>query len=62
MPDADELLANYLEADQIAAEAERPLPPAGMSRVVVAGLWALRVFVVAISAMVIYVFVWQLNG
>ena len=61
MYEHDELLPNFLEADQITAESERPLPPAPLSRAAVAGLWTLRVFVVLISAMVIYVFVYQLG-
>jgi len=61
MSDHDELLPNYLEADQLAAETSRPVPPAALPRPAVIGLWALRVFVVAMSAMVIYVFVSQLG-
>ena len=57
----DEVLPNYLEADQLAAETSRPVPPAQLSRGVRAGLWALRVFVLIMSAMVIYVFVAQLG-
>lgn len=53
----DQNLPNYLEADQLAAETDRPLPPARLSRRAMAGLWALRVFVVLAGAMVIYVFV-----
>jgi hypothetical protein len=61
MSDHDELLPNYLEADQLAAETSRPVPRAALSSRVSAGLWALRVFVVVMSAMVIYVFVSQLG-
>lgn len=61
MGDSDEVLPNYLEADQLAAETSRPVPRAVLSRRVTVGLWALRVFVVAMSAMVIYVFVSQLG-
>jgi hypothetical protein len=57
----DDVLPNYLEADQLAAETSRPVPRARLSRRVRAGLWALRVFVVAMSAMVIYVFIAQLG-
>jgi hypothetical protein len=53
----DEILANHLEADQLAAETSRPVPRANLSRRASAGLWALRVFVVTAGAMVIYVFV-----
>lgn len=57
----DEVLPNYLEADQLAAETSRPVPRAVLSRRAVAGLWALRVFVVLAGFMVIYVFVDQLG-
>jgi hypothetical protein len=53
----DEILPNYLEADQLAAETSRPVPRAELSGAAVVGLWALRVFVVAASLMVIYVFI-----
>jgi hypothetical protein len=51
----------HLEPDQIVAETARPLPRAHLSRRVVTGLWALRVFVLIASAMVIYTFVAQLS-
>jgi hypothetical protein len=57
----DEVLPNYLEADQLAAETSRPVPRARLSRRAVLALWALRVFVVAGSAMVIYVFIVNLH-
>jgi hypothetical protein len=57
----DEVLPNYLEADQLAEETSRPVPPAPLSRGTVAALWALRVFVVTGSAMVIYVFISNLG-
>ncbi len=57
----DEVLPNYLEADQLAAETSRPVPRAVLSRRAVAALWALRVFVVLVSVMVIYVFASQLG-
>ena len=56
----DEVLPNYLEADQLAAETSRPVPRARLSRGARAGLWALRAFVVIAGVMVIYVFVYQL--
>ncbi|MBV8431708.1 MAG: hypothetical protein JO244_11125 [Solirubrobacterales bacterium] len=62
MSDKDEVLPNYLEADQLAAETSRPVPRAVLSRRTVIGLWALRVFVVTVSAMVVYVFVSQLGS
>ncbi len=61
MYDPDDVLPNYLEADQLAAETSRPVPRARLSSGVVAALWALRVFVVLGGAMVIYVFIHQLG-
>lgn len=57
----DEVLPNYLEADQLAAETSRPVPRAVISGKAVAGLWALRVFVVVAGVMVVWVFVSQLG-
>jgi hypothetical protein len=56
----DELIMN-LERDQFVAETSRPVPKAALGRYTEAGLWALRVFVVLVSAMVIYTFVDQLH-
>ena len=61
MSEHDELLPNYLEADQLAAETSRPVPRAVLSPARVMGLWALRVFVVLVGVMVVYVFVSQLG-
>jgi hypothetical protein len=52
----DELIM-HLERDQFVAETSRPVPRAPLSARASAGLWALRVFVVLVSAMVIYTFV-----
>ncbi len=57
----DEILPNYLEADQLAAETSRPVPPARLSRRVKAALWGLRVFVVTGGVMVVYVFIANLH-
>lgn len=56
----DELIM-HLERDQFRAETSRPVPRAALSRRVTAGLWALRVFVILVSAMVIYTFIAQLR-
>jgi hypothetical protein len=56
----DELIM-HLERDQFVAETSRPVPQAALSSRAVAGLWALRVFVVLVSLMVIYTFVEQLH-
>jgi len=56
----DELIM-HLERDQFVAETSRPVPQAEMSSRVTFGLWALRVFVILVSLMVIYTFVYQLH-
>jgi hypothetical protein len=56
----DELVM-YLERDQLVFETSRRVPPAPLSGRAVAALWALRVFVVVVSAMVIYTFIDQLH-
>lgn len=58
--DEQELIM-HLEPDQLVAETLRPLPRAHLSPRVVAALWALRVFVLIASAMVIYTFIEQLS-
>ena len=56
----DELIM-HLERDQFVAETSRPVPRAYLSAAARAGLWALRVFVVLVSLMVIYTFIDQLH-
>jgi hypothetical protein len=56
----DELIM-HLERDQFVAETSRPVPHAPLSARARAGLWALRVFVVIVSLMVIYTFAQQLH-
>ena len=56
----DELIM-HLERDQFVAETSRPVPRAHLSATARAGLWALRVFVVLVSLMVIYTFIDQLH-
>jgi hypothetical protein len=56
----DELIMD-LERDQIVAATSRPVPRATLSSRATAGLWALRVFVVLVSLMVIYTFIDQLH-
>jgi hypothetical protein len=53
-------LPHYLEPDQLVTETSRPVPPASLSGRARAGLWALRVFVTIVSAMVVYTFISQL--
>jgi hypothetical protein len=57
----DELIM-HLERDQFVAETSRPVPRAQLGVRAAAALWALRVFVVLVSLMVVYTFAVQLNG
>jgi hypothetical protein len=57
---SDELIM-HLERDQFVAETSRPVARAALSSRTIAALWALRVFVVLVSLMVIYTFVEQLH-
>jgi hypothetical protein len=50
-----------LDRGQLVAETSRPIPRAALSARAAAGLWALRVFAVLISLMVIYTFIEQLH-
>jgi hypothetical protein len=56
----DELIMD-LERDQFVVETSRPVPRAALSPRATAALWALRVFVVLVSVMVIYTFIHQLH-
>ena len=56
----DELIM-HLERDQFVAETSRPVPQAVLSARATAGLWALRVFVIVVSLMVLYTFAEQLR-
>ncbi len=51
----------HLERDQLVAETFRRVPRAALSARAAAGLWALRVFAVLVSLMVIYTFIDQLH-
>jgi hypothetical protein len=51
----------HLERGQLVTETSRPVPRAALSAFATAGLWALRVFAVVVSLMVIYTFVGQLQ-
>lgn len=55
----DERLVQFLEPDQLVADKARPVARARLSGRAKAALWALRVFVLVVSAMVIYTFVSQ---
>jgi hypothetical protein len=58
---AEDELIEYLEPDQLVVETFRPVPRATLPREVARGLWALRVFVVLVSLMVIYAFIVRLH-
>ncbi len=51
---------DYLEPGQLDAHARRPVEPAALTGPTRAGLWVLRVFVLIVTAMIIYTFVTQL--
>jgi hypothetical protein len=53
-------LVEFLERDQLVVDTSRPLGRMALSRRMIVGLWALRVFVTVISLMVVYTFVSQL--
>jgi hypothetical protein len=53
-------LVEFLERDQLVLDTSRPLGRMALSRRMIIGLWALRVFVTVISLMVVYTFVSQL--
>jgi hypothetical protein len=57
----DDELVMDLERDQLVAETSLPVAPAVLSAHARAGLWALRVFVVLVSLMVLYTFAYQLH-
>jgi hypothetical protein len=56
----DELLM-HLERDQFVAETSRPIARAPLGPRASAALWALRVFVLVVGAMVIYTFIADLH-
>ncbi|MGO9971464.1 MAG: hypothetical protein ACLP01_01265 [Solirubrobacteraceae bacterium] len=58
----DEQLVMFLEPDQLVIDKSRPAPRARLSPRTRLALWALRVFVLAVSAMVIYTFFAQLGS
>jgi 4-hydroxybenzoate polyprenyltransferase len=51
-----EELVEFLERDQLVEDKRRPLPRAELSRRAQVALWALRVFCLVLSAMVVYTF------
>jgi len=58
MTDAErEELVMFLERDQLVSDRARPVAPARLSPRARAGLWALRVVAILLSAMVVYTFI-----
>jgi hypothetical protein len=57
---AEELIM-HLERDQFVAATSQPVAPAPLSLRAKLGLWALRIFVVLVSIMVLYTFVDRLH-
>lgn len=55
-PPQEEKLIMFLEPDQLVADTSRPLPRANLPPPAITALWALRVFVIIVSLMVIYTF------
>jgi hypothetical protein len=58
---AEDEVIMHLERDQFVEETSRPVPRAALSSRASAALWALRVFVVLVSLMVVYTFIDQLH-
>jgi hypothetical protein len=56
-----EEFVGYLEHDQLETETDKHLPRAPLSLRAQVGLWALRIFVLVVSVMVIYTFISQLH-
>jgi hypothetical protein len=51
----------HLERGQFVAESSQPVPRASLSARTLAGLWALRIFSIVVSLMVIYTFIDHLH-
>ena len=60
-PAEEEELIMFLERDQLVSNRSKPVERAQLGRGATIGLWALRIFVMVVSAMVIYTFVAQLD-
>jgi hypothetical protein len=54
--------AVFLEPGQLTAATQQPVPRAQLGRRATIALWALRVFVIILSAMVVYTFFSQLGS
>jgi len=60
-PSEHEELIMFLERDQLVADTSQPLPQTRLGPRATIALWALRVFVLVVSFMVIYTFIRQLR-
>jgi len=60
-PSKDEELIMFLERDQFVSDRSKPVARAHLGRGASHALWALRIFVLVVSAMVIYTFIAQLH-
>jgi hypothetical protein len=58
---SEEPVIHHLERDQFVAQTSLPVPPVVLGARARAALWALRVFVVVVSVMVLYTFIDQLQ-
>lgn len=56
VPEDEEELIEFLERDQLVSDRLRSVGRAHVSRGAAAALWALRIFVLVVGAMVIYTF------
>jgi len=59
--DEEDELVDFLEPDQLAGDRSRPVSRYPLTPQTSAWLWGLRVFVLVVSAMVIYTFFAQLS-
>jgi hypothetical protein len=59
---ADDELVMLIEQEELALGQERPVPRKELSRRARVALWALRIFVIVVGAMVVYAFFAQLGS
>ena len=60
-PRVEDEIIMHLERDQFVVETSQPVARAPLSTSAASALWALRVFVIVVSMMVIYTFIDQLH-
>ena len=59
--EAEEELIMFLERDQLVSDRSKPVARAPLGRGATRALWALRIFALVVSFMVIYTFIAQLH-